>query len=87
MSTELERFSDTLDQAQAINEQHQEASLALFRERSKPEQVRNEDGSWPHPECIDCGVDIPEGRLNLGKVRCLDCQELLERRSKGLFRL
>lgn len=87
MIPEHERFSDVLDQAQAINEQHQESSLAMARAKLLPEQVKNPDGTWPFPDCKDCGDEIPEGRLALGKIRCLSCQDILERRSKGLFSL
>lgn len=87
MTEPLERFSDHLDQAQAINEQHQEASLALARAKLAPEQVQNEDGTWPYTHCAECGDEIPQARLDMGKIRCVACQGLLERRSKGLFSL
>ena len=28
--------------------------------------------------CVDCDVKIPELRLKLGAIRCVDCQEILE---------
>lgn len=36
-----------------------------------------------HPDfdgkhCVDCEIEIPEVRLAMGKVRCVDCQSLLE---------
>lgn len=38
-----------------------------------------------HPDfdgkhCVDCEIEIPEARLALGKVRCVDCQSLKEKR-------
>lgn len=82
MTKEFERFSDTLDQAQQINEKHMEASIEAARSLNKPEQVQNPDGTWPEPDCIDCGEEIPEPRLKLGRVRCVECQEVLERKRK-----
>ncbi len=37
-------------------------------------------------ECEDCGDDIPEARRIAikGVTRCIHCQELFERRQKGL---
>jgi phage/conjugal plasmid C-4 type zinc finger TraR family protein len=37
-------------------------------------------------ECEDCGEEIPEQRrtLVLGCTRCIYCQELTERRMKGM---
>jgi len=46
--------------------------------KSAPEFDARFDGS----RCVepDCGVALPIERLNLGKVRCVDCQSLAERR-------
>ncbi|MFN9030129.1 MAG: TraR/DksA C4-type zinc finger protein [Betaproteobacteria bacterium] len=38
-----------------------------------------------HPDfdgkhCVDCEIEIPEARLAMGKVRCVDCQSLREKR-------
>ena len=37
-------------------------------------------------ECEDCGDDIPEARrvAQPGVTRCIHCQELFERKQKGL---
>lgn len=47
------------------------------RGKSAPESHPDFDGQ----HCVeeDCGVEIPAARLALGKVRCIDCQALLER--------
>lgn len=44
-------------------------------------------GPESHPDfdgvhCVedDCGVVIPKLRLDMGRVRCVDCQALLEKR-------
>jgi RNA polymerase-binding transcription factor DksA len=45
---------------------------------SAPEHDARFDGA----HCVeeDCGVEIQRVRLNLGKVRCVDCQVRAERR-------
>lgn len=82
---EKERASDHLDQATQTTEflvasRQKEASA-----RSLPEQTQNEDGTWPHTECVSCDVEIPAGRLALGKVRCIACQSIKEKRANGYF--
>lgn len=73
---------DPLDQATQHEENQRAISEKAVRARAAPEQVQNKDGSWPVTECIDCGSDIGEGRLELGKVRCIRCQELKDRKDK-----
>lgn len=77
--------SDVIDQGSQLAEFLTEAAEKTIRHRAKPEQVQDEHGNWEHTECVDCGVEIPEGRLELGKVRCIDCQEVRERRQRGYF--
>ncbi len=47
--------------------------------KSGPEKHPDFDGI----HCVeeDCGVEIPPGRLLHGKVRCVDCQHALEKRT------
>ena len=61
--------NDTLEVCQADAERR-------ARGKSAPESHPDFDGI----HCVqeECGVEIPAGRLALGKVRCRDCQELLE---------
>lgn len=69
-----------IEQAEAVAEAEREAALSNVRKALRPEQVQNPDGSWPHPECVDCGEDIPLRRLDLGKIRCIFCQNVKEGR-------
>lgn len=46
------------------------------RGKSAPERHPDFDGE----HCVDCDEPVVAGRLALGKVRCLDCQLLLEKR-------
>ncbi len=79
-----EHLADPLDKASRNEQLNVLFQEKLIRARAAPEQVQREDDSgnkyWPITECVDCGEDIPEGRLNLGKIRCIYCQEEKERR-------
>ena len=81
-----EHFADPLDVASAISEKYTSDAVAAFSRLAAPEQVQNEDGSWPVTECVDCDADLG-ARAKIGRIRCLRCQENLERRQKGLFTL
>ena len=82
---DLERAPDVLDRASALTSRLVEAYVEEARHRARPEQKQNPDGSWPQTECEDCANDIEPGRLALGKIRCLGCQEAREsRRKRGL---
>lgn len=59
------------------------ASLeASQRAKASPQQVRNPDGSWPTPECVECDQPIGEARLKLGFVVCIECALIAERRGQ-----
>ena len=83
----LEACADILDQASNVTLASTANQIAHLSFLAAPEQVQNEDGTWPVTECTSCGNDIEEGRLNLGKVRCLRCQETLEKKRRGNFRV
>jgi len=76
---------DPIDKAAALTDMYTEHCVAAARQGAKPEQVQNEDGSWPVTECIDCGVDLPQARIELGRVRCVECQHRLEQRNRLLY--
>lgn len=77
-----EKYVEQVDQANQIADEFTTAHIHRIQQKNKPEQVQNPDGTWPHTECIDCDDEIPQGRLALGKVRCIDCQELKEKYEK-----
>ncbi len=59
----------------------------LILERALRAQV-GKSAPETHPDfngkdCVDCEELIPPARLALGKVRCVECQGILERR-RGL---
>ena len=83
----LEACADILDQASNVTLASTANQIAHLSYLAAPEQVRNEDGTWPVTECVDCGEEIEEGRLELAKIRCKRCQEILEKKRRGNFRV
>lgn len=79
----MDKYADPLDKASDLASMYNEQGLAEVQRKNAPEQTQNPDGTWPHTECVDCGDDIPEGRLQLGRVRCISCQDIKERRARA----
>ena len=69
---------DEGDLASAYERGFIQDALNRHKEKLAPETHPDFDGE----NCIDCGVDIPVFRLNIGKIRCVDCQDKLEKRKK-----
>ena len=53
-------------------------ALKRHQEKLAPEKHPDFDGE----SCVNCGFEIPVLRLNMGKIRCVHCQEKLEKRKK-----
>ena len=83
----VEACADVLDAAANLTLASTATQVAHHSYLAAPEQVRNEDGTWPVTECVSCGNDIEEGRLELAKIRCKRCQEILENKRRGNFRV
>lgn len=69
---------DDGDYAQHQQLREQAAIHERARQMARPETHPDFDGE----HCLDCDIEIPEPRLKLGKIRCVDCQQLLEDREK-----
>lgn len=65
---------DEGDQAQQSQLREQAEIQARARFINKPEVHHGFDGI----HCVECGIDIPKLRLQMMKVRCVDCQTELE---------
>ena len=83
----LEACADILDQASNVTLASTANQIAHLSYLAAPEQIQNEDGTWPETECVDCGEEIEVGRLELAKVRCFRCQQSLENKRRGNFRV
>ncbi|MBT2325536.1 hypothetical protein J7E62_24690 [Variovorax paradoxus] len=70
--------ADNLDRAADLTRARAEAQIAAVRLQAAPEQVQNPDGTWPVTECVVCDADLGK-RAELGKIRCVRCQERRER--------
>lgn len=68
--------ADSFDHASDIELAFREAAIA--RARQAEAVPKDFDGE----SCTDCGLEIPKGRLALGKFRCVHCQELKDKRDK-----
>lgn len=84
MANDNDEFStntDVLDEGDMASAyQMRENAMALERAKAAmaPETHPDFDGEC----CVDCGDEIPQARLAMGKVRCVFCQGKLERKSK-----
>ena len=71
--------ADILDQASELTSTLTNAYISNVQDAARPEQKPFPDGTYPHPFCVDCDDEIPAGRLALGRIRCIACQQDLER--------
>lgn len=77
-----DRYTELMDQAQVQTERNNSAAVEAARAKAGPEYHPDFDGE----SCVECGGEIPAGRLALAKVRCVPCQEVLENASLRLRR-
>jgi len=66
-----------LEMAEAREQQLRDIGLKNAAAQMAPQTHPDFDGT----HCIDCEAEIPPGRLALGRIRCVDCQEHMEKRS------
>jgi RNA polymerase-binding transcription factor DksA len=72
--------SDNLDRATEVEESFRDAALRrLQRQEKVPPEF---DGK----SCTECDFEIPQGRLALGKFRCVECQDFREKSGKMFVR-
>lgn len=73
-----ERHADPIDAATDLAEEMNSRALANFRKQNVPQTHPDFDGKT----CIDCADDIPAVRLEMGRIRCVACQGVLERKQR-----
>lgn len=73
-------MADFIDDAQAVNELHQEVSLRNQAARLAPE-AQPGYALWDGLNCLDCEEEIPLQRRKMKRCRCMPCQEFLEKRT------
>lgn len=69
---------DEADIASALEMGFIAKALADHKNKVAPENHPDFDGE----HCIDCDAEIPTLRLEMGRIRCVDCQSELEIRNK-----
>lgn len=75
-----ENYADELDRAAVLQDRMNEDALAAAKEKNKPETHPDFDGET----CVECGEDMPLVRLQLGRIRCISCQQIREKRIKTI---
>lgn len=60
---------------------------SMVEERIQQARVRQCDKpefhDWDGETCYDCGEDMPEERIEMGRVRCVHCQSKAEKQGRG----
>mgnify|MGYP001395007076 CR=1 FL=1 len=69
---------DEADIASALEMGYMAQALEAHKAKVAKETHPDFDGE----SCIDCGEEIPKLRLSMGRIRCVYCQEALERKNK-----
>ena len=68
--------ADSLDHASDVEQAFRDAAITAARAQAlKPADFDGEN-------CYDCGLEIPAGRLALGRFTCVECQTLKEKNAK-----
>ena len=65
---------DEFDRASDIEIAEREQSTEITRRKLRPEVHHDFDGK----HCVDCDEELPIKRLVMGRVRCTDCQTIIE---------
>ena len=74
----MEKPADFLDAATELAEAFTDAAILKVRMANAPESHPDFNGK----NCLDCGDTLISARLALGKMRCVYCQDHLEKLKK-----
>ena len=69
---------DEADQASMFQMAENEQAIAKVKAKVAPETHPDFDGK----KCLECAGKIPKARLDMGRMRCVHCQTVLEKKSK-----
>lgn len=70
----------TLEMAERLQNSVVEEKITQARTRQCD---KHEFRSWDGETCFDCGEDLPEERVEMGRVRCVPCQTVAEKKGLG----
>lgn len=74
---------DETDYAQHLQLMEQAQISRMARELNR----REHHPDFDNKHCVECDIEIPQVRLDAGRIRCVDCQEELETAAKRLGRV
>lgn len=87
--------TDLLDRASGITMRATAEAERAVRLQNEPQrvpdgkgewiyQIPDENGVYPIPDCVNelCGEPIPLLRLQMGRIRCVHCQALIEAKKR-----
>jgi len=63
------------EMAEALERAQRDSAMAEVAKANAPQSHPDFDGK----HCIDCEMKIPQQRLAMGKIRCVECQGRKER--------
>lgn len=66
------------EMAEQLAHAQREQMIAASRTALQPEKHEDFDGL----NCVVCSNEIPQPRLDMGRIRCTNCQSAMEHRSK-----
>lgn len=72
-------MTDIADQAGDMMETIEAAQL---KERRAAAAKKESHPDFNGQDCVECGEAIPAERLKLFRVRCVECQRIIEHRKK-----
>lgn len=72
-------MADIIDTANAFAARLNADAEARARATAAKSVAPEYDPTFNGLNCVDCGEVIPAPRLAMGKVRCMECQDFLER--------
>lgn len=74
-----ERTTDVLDLAAELQDNFNNRGIAAAAAATAPQTDPDYDGK----HCIECFALIPKARRDLGRIKCVGCQEALEKKEKA----
>ena len=69
-------LTDQNDRASALEAKFNENALKVARKKNIAETAPEFDGV----HCLECSQEIPTARLILEKIRCIECQIVIEKK-------
>lgn len=74
----IPRSADFVDMASDLELAFNAKAVYNVQQRIKPEHHPDFNGK----DCLDCEDPLTVGRLEMGRIRCVGCQEFLEKKGK-----